>query len=85
MTLCATYRPQRHLLKVGCPQKQHKNAESEQKTYHDKHNREINVGVNLLHDHVYHGMKHLFQLFFHVVALHGLQTLFNDFLSEHHS
>ena len=29
---------------------QHKDAKCEQKTYNDENDREINVGVNLLHD-----------------------------------
>ena len=29
---------------------QHKDAKCEQKTYDDENDREINVGVNLLHD-----------------------------------
>jgi hypothetical protein len=41
-------------------QQQDKDAKREQKTYDDENDREINVGVNLLHDYVYHGMKQLF-------------------------
>ena len=62
---------------------QHEDAEREKKTDQHEYDREINVGINFLHNHVNYGMEQLFQFVLHIVALHHLQALLNDLLSHH--